>query len=63
MAITRFEDIEALQMARKLSQQIYALVDERALQKDFSLKNHERRSSAPLSDSKTRNTEPGTGNP
>ena len=55
MAITRFEDIEAWQMARKLSQQIYALVYEGALQKDFSLKDQ-------IRDSRTENQEPGTGN-
>lgn len=39
MAFTRFEEIEAWQMARKLSHQVYALAGEGRLRRDFSLKD------------------------
>ena len=50
MAITRFEDIEAWQMARKLSQNIYGMIHEGALQKDFSLRDQLLRASGSIMD-------------
>jgi hypothetical protein len=50
MTITRFEDIEAWQMARRLSQKVYALVYEGGLQKDFSLKDQILRATGSIMD-------------
>ena len=65
MAITRFEDIEAWQMARGLSQQIYAMVYEGRAKVGALisyLEKSARRSAASLGANKTGNREPGTGN-
>ena len=43
MAITRFEDIEAWQLARQLTNQIYALTKETKFASDYGLKDQIRR--------------------
>lgn len=50
MSITRFEDIEAWQLARMLCQQIFALTNDGGLAKDFSLKDQIHRSSGSIMD-------------
>ena len=50
MSITRFEDIEAWQLARVLCQRIFALTSEGGLSKDFSLKDQFHRSSGSIMD-------------
>lgn len=50
MTITRFEDIEAWQMARKLCQDIHGICYETGLQKDFGLRDQMSRSSGSIMD-------------
>lgn len=45
MAIERFEEIEAWQLARRLSQAVFSLAEDSALKNDYSLKDQMFRSS------------------
>ncbi|HRH95649.1 MAG TPA: four helix bundle protein [Prosthecobacter sp.] len=50
MSIRRFEDIESWQMGRELSRQVYEVVRDSALGRDFSLKDQMLRSAGSIMD-------------
>ena len=50
MTIRRFEDIESWQLGREVSRQVYVLMRETGLGKDFSLKDQMLRSSGSIMD-------------